>query len=138
MAIHTGTLTPAIPNRNTNLARLALQFDGAACAAMGVALAAGAAPLAEFTGFPVPAELALGLVLIPYGVWLFLQARQDHGRRMLLTIASLNVAWVIASALILLTGQSWLTTGGGWLVGITALLVADIAAVQFYASRKAK
>jgi len=136
MATHTGTLSPAIPNRNTNLGRLVLQVDGAACAVMGVALAAGSAPLAEFSGFPVAAELALGLALIPYGVWLFLRARRDYGRRMLLTIAALNVAWVIASALILLLGQSWLTTGGGWLVGITALLVADIAAVQFYAARK--
>jgi hypothetical protein len=138
MATHSGTLTTAIPTGKANLGRLALQFDGAACAVMGVALAAGAAPLAEFTGFPVAAELALGLALLPYGVWLFLRARRDHGRRMLLTIAALNVAWVIASALILLLGQSWLTTGGGWLVGITALLVADIAAVQFYAARKAK
>ena len=136
MATHIGTLTPAIPNRNTNLARLALQVDGAACALMGAAIAAGAAPLAEFTGFPVAAELAIGLGLIPYGAWLFLRARRDHGRRMLLTIATLNVIWVVASTLILLLGQSWLTVGGGWGVGITALLVADIAAVQFYAARK--
>lgn len=136
MATHTGTLTPAIPNRGANLGRLALQADGVACASMGAALAAGAAPIAAFTGLPVGAALALGLGLIPYGAWLYLRARRDHGRRMLLTIAALNLAWVAASALVILAGRSWLTTGGAWAVGIVALLVADIAAVQLYAARK--
>lgn len=137
MATHTGTLTPAIPGRTAGLARLALRVDGATCALFGAGLAAGAAPLADFTGVPAAAALALGLALIPYGAWLFLRARRDHGRRMLLTIAALNLAWVAASALVILGGRSWLTTGGAWAVGIVALLVADIAAVQLYAARKA-
>ena len=137
MATTIGTLTPANAARKSNLARLALQFDGGFCAAMGIGLAAGAAPLAAFTGIPVAAVLGLGVALVPYGIGLFLGARRNHGRRMLLTFATLNVGWVVASAVLLLSGQSWLTTGGAWLVGIVALVVADLAAVQFYAARKA-
>lgn len=136
MATNIETFNPTHPARKPNLARLALQFDGAFCAVLGAALAAGAAPLAEFSGFPVAAEVGLGLALIPYGIGLFLRARRNHGRRMLLTFAALNAAWVVASAALLLSGQTWLTTGGAWLTGIVALLVADIAAVQIYAARK--
>jgi hypothetical protein len=134
MATYASTFAPA---GDTNLARLALQADGALCTAMGVGLLAGAVPVADFTGFPLAVPIVLGLGLIPYGIELFVLARRRATRGTLLTIAALNIAWVIASALPLLTGVAALTTGGNWAVGIIALLVADLAALQLYAARKA-
>jgi hypothetical protein len=134
MATHASTFAPA---GDANLARLALQADGALCATMGVGLLAGAAPVADFTGLPLAVPVVLGVGLIPYGVGLIALARRRATRGSLLTIAALNLAWVIASALLLLTGAASLTTGGSWAVGIIALIVADLAALQLYAARKA-
>lgn len=134
MAAHATTFAPA---GGTNLARLALQADGAVCTALGVGLLAGAAPVADFTGFPLAVPLVLGIGLIPYGLALFGLARRRATRGSLLTIATLNIAWIVASALLLLTGVAGLTTGGNWTVGIIALIVADLAALQLYAARKA-
>ncbi len=143
MTAQSGTFTPgaAIPGttpaaRVSTLPRLALQADGAVCTALGAALVLGASPISAFTGLPLAATLGLGIALVPYGVGLFLRARRHADRRMLLTIAALNAVWVVASALMLLEGWPVLTTGGSWTVGILALLVADIAAVQCYAARK--
>lgn len=133
MATHVATFAPA---GDTNLARLALQADGALCTAMGVGLLAGAAPVTDSTGFPLAVPLVLGVGLIPYSLALFVLARRHATRRTLLTIAALNIAWVVASALLLLTGVAALTTGGNWAVGIIALIVADLAAFQLYAARK--
>lgn len=134
MATHASPFAPA---RDTNLPRLALQADGALCTALGVGLLAGAAPIANATGLPLAVPLVLGVGLIPYGLDLFVLARRRATRRTLLTIAALNIAWVIASALLLLTGVAALTTGGNWAVGIIALIVADLATFQLYAARKA-
>ena len=143
MATQSGILTPTSTAPATTplptggaLPRLALQADGAVCAALGTTLALGASPIAAFTGLPLAATLGLGLALIPYGVGLFLRARRHSDRRTLLTIAALNAVWVVASGLMLLTGWPALTTGGNWAVGIVALLVADLAAVQCYAARR--
>jgi hypothetical protein len=133
MATHAPTFAPA---RDTNLARLALQADGALCSALGVGLLAAAAPVADFTGLPLAVPVILGVGLIPYSINLFVLARRRATRRTLLTIAALNSAWVVASAVLLLTGVAALTTGGNWAVGIIALLVADLAALQLYAARK--
>jgi hypothetical protein len=134
MATHASTFAPA---GDTNLARLALQADGATCTAMGIGLLAAAAPVADFTGLPIAVPIVLGLGLIPYGIDLFVLARRRATRRTLLTIAAANIAWVVASALLLLTDFASLTTGGNWAVGIIALFVADLAAFQLYAARKA-
>ena len=115
-----------------------MQADGAVCTALGATLALGASPIAGFTGLPLAATLGLGLALIPYGAGLFLRARRHSDRRMLLTIAALNGVWVAISALMLLEGRPALTSEGSWVVGIVALVVADIAAVQLYAARKTK
>ncbi len=134
MATHASTFAPA---GNVNLARLALQADGAVCTALGVGLLAAVAPVAEFTGLPLAVPIVLGVGLLPYGIALFVLARRRATRGTLLTIAALNIAWIVASALLLLTGLAALTTGGNWTVGIIALIVADLAALQLYAARKA-
>lgn len=134
MATHASTFAPA---GNPNLARLALQADGAVCTALGVGLLAGAAPVADFTGFPLAVPIVLGVGLIPYGIELFVLARRRATRGTLLTIAALNIAWIVASAVLLLTGLAGLKTGGNWTVGSIALIVADLAALQLYAARKA-
>ena len=87
--------------------------------------------------FSAPVAFNLGVGLIPYGIGLLVLARRRATRGTLLTIAALNFAWIVASALLLLSGLAALTTGGNWTVGIIALLVADLAALQLYAARKA-
>ena len=134
MATQARTITPA---GELQLPRLALQLDGAVSGATGVGMLVGAAPVADFTGLPLAASIAVGAGLIAYGIVLFLLARRP-ARGALLAIAAGNVAWVIGSALVLLTGWPPLTTAGGWAVGIVALAVADFAALQVYAARKAR
>lgn len=138
MATDTSVLTPARPTGTRTLGQLALLADGAVCAALGAALLAGAGPAADFAGLPVAVPVGLGLALLPYGVGLFLRARRGHDQRLLPTIATFNALWVVASAAIILAGRPALTTGGTWAVGLLALAVADIAAVQFYAARRAR
>ena len=122
-------------SRVVDFARMALRVDGLVSGASGVALIAGARPLGAFLGLDrPPALVAVGGTLVAYAAMLFLSARREElERRALVTPVALNVAWVLASAAILLSGVFGLTTGGRWLVAAVAEVVALFAAAQVFA-----
>lgn len=123
---------------NLGLLRRALQADGLFCAVSGLALLLDAAPIARFLGIGGFWPLAgVGVVLLGYAAMLFRDTLQpvlnpQLGR----TVALLNVAWVVASVIILLSGWLPLTTEGKWAIAIVADIVATFALVQFYALRR--
>ncbi len=122
-------------SRATDFARLALRVDGLVSGVSGVAMIAEARPLGAFLGVDRPAALmAIGAGLLAYSAMLLLSARREElGRRALLAPVVLNVAWVLASAELVLTGAFGLTTGGRWLVAAVADVVALFAVAQAYA-----
>ena len=121
--------------RAGGFARMALRADGLVSGVSGVAMIAGARPLGAFLGVDRPPALVMvGAGLLAYAAMLWLSARREElERRALLAPVVLNVAWILVSAEILLTGAFGLTTGGRWLVAAVADVVALFAMAQCYA-----
>jgi hypothetical protein len=111
-----------------------VQSNGVFSGVSGVVLIAGAKPLASLTGVDAPAILALvGVGLLAYAAFLLWVAVQEPlNRRLVLTATILDTAWVIDSAVILLTGWLPLTTAGKWAIALVAEVVAIFAGLQFY------
>ncbi len=133
-----GQPAQAAESTHAGLPRAALRADAAFCAVTGIVLAAAAEPITRLLGLEpavVPALIGAGLIVYAAALW-WTTTRGPVERRLVLTIALLNSAWTLASALVLLTGQPALTTGGRWAVAILAAIVADCAVVQFYAARR--
>jgi hypothetical protein len=115
-----------------NPVRRILTLDALSCAAGGVAVLAGARPLAGFLGLEEALPLALvGGGLLGYAALLYWRARQEPAPTGLLrTVIIVNAVWVVASALLIVENPLALTNGGRWLIGIVAALVADLAIIQ--------
>lgn len=103
--------------------RSLLLIDAATCAAMGLALDFGAAPIARLTGLPQPLLLWAGLALLPIAAFLAVvalrPALRPAGAR--LAIAG-NAAWVLASLALLTSG--WVAPNG---LGVAFVLVQALA-----------
>jgi hypothetical protein len=126
------------PTATPNPARRILTLDALSCAAGGIVVLVGARPLATFLGLGEALPLALlGGVLLGYAALLYWRARQEPlPARLLGTVVIINAAWVVASALLVIENPFALTTGGRWLVGIVAALVADLAIIQAITLRR--
>ena len=126
-----------IQNPNTTLRRLLLT-DAATCAAMGLALDLGAAPLASLTGLPAPLLLAAGLSLLPIAVFMALVAWRPHPAAVRLVVLG-NAAWVAASLLLLVSGPltGWAAANGLGVAFVLAqaLAVAGLALLEQAAAR---
>ena len=133
MATHTLPTTD-----RSNLLRRAIQADGVFAFLGGLLLAVDAGPLAAFIGLPESWILAdMGLFCVGYSALLFLAARRspvDRGQALGFMLA--DVAWVIASAAILLGGWAPLNTAGIWFVLIVADIVAVFAALKYVGWRR--
>lgn len=93
-----------------------------------------ARPIADFLGIEAPWIIrTLGLGLLLYAFWLTMIARRPTpDRREVWATVGLDAAWVLGSALLLLTGPVPLTFAGKWAVGIVADIVATFAVLQTY------
>jgi hypothetical protein len=115
-----------------------LLADAATCAAMGLALVLGVAPLAALTALPATLLSYAGLALLPIAAVMLLialrPALQPAGAW--LVIAG-NGAWVAASFALLLTGWVAPTTLGIAFVVVQALAVALLAKLEHGALRAA-
>jgi hypothetical protein len=122
----------------SNLLRRTIQADGIFTLLGGLLLAVDGGPIATFIGLPEPGILtALGLLCVGYSALLFLAARRspvDRGQALGFMIA--DVAWVVASAAILLGGWAPLNTAGVWFVLIVADIVAVFAALMYIGWRR--
>jgi hypothetical protein len=129
--------SPTTRPANTLLHRI-LWINSLSSAAAGTAAVVASGPLASFMGVATPLALmilGLGLLLFAGGVY-YTATRETINRRHAWIIFELDVAWIIGSALILLTDAFSLSTGGRWAVLILADLVLAFAIVEFIGLRR--
>ena len=115
-----------------------VKVDGISSAVMGVLFVAGARPLAAFLGLTATWPLmVIGIALLLYGadLWFFATREELNPVWAKISIA-LDVAWIVASWLILLTGWPELTATGKWTVAIVADAVTVIAILKYVGLRK--
>ncbi len=123
----------------STLGRGVLRANGVFSALSGAALAAACQPIARFLGLDMALVLLIvGLATLLYAVYLlWVLARPVVRQRLLVMIGMADVAWVVASIILLLWPGVPFTAEGRWAVGALALVVAGFAAVEFYALRRA-
>jgi hypothetical protein len=131
------TQTLATADRSSLLRRVILA-DGVFTLLGGLLLTVDAGPIAALIGLPSSWILTiLGLFCVGYSALLFLAARRSPiDRRQVLGFILGDVAWVVASAAILLGGWAPLTTAGVWLVLIVADIVGVFAALKYVGWRR--
>lgn len=125
-------------NPSSTLLRRTLQVDGLSSALIGIMMAAGAGPTAALMGLDSPPALAvMGIVLVAHGIILFTGANRERvdPRLTWYTIIG-NVAWLVGSAVILLTGILPLTVAGWWIIAIVADIVTVYVVLQFIGLRR--
>ncbi len=116
--------------------RLAVRLDAAVTGAFG-ALLALASPLHDgWLSVDTALLIALGVVLLGYGLVLELVVARRPTRALVWEVIALNLVWVVASGVAVLTDALTLTTLGTVFVLLQAAAVALIAELQFLALRR--
>ena len=102
----------------------------------GFMLLLGASTIAPLIGFNSPIILAvIGVGLMGYGAWLFLNARRAVPSLAQVQIAvAADVAWVIGAALVILLGV--LNTTGNWILAGVTDVVLCFAILQWVGIRR--
>ena len=114
----------------------ALWLDAAATGAMGALLLLGAGVIDGLLGIPSLALRWAGGVLVPYAGLLVWAARQPRAPRPVLwLIVGGNIAWSVASVLLVLGGWLALTSLGTALVLAQAMVVALFAVLEYQGMR---
>jgi hypothetical protein len=117
--------------------RRALLVDAAISGATGLLLIFGAEALQPLLGLPVALARAAGLVLLPFAALLVVLARREPTPRAgVWAVVEINVAWVAASLLLVLSGQVALTGLGAAFVVVQAVAVAGFALLQVAGLRR--
>jgi hypothetical protein len=124
----------------STLGRRVLRANGVFSVLVGAASAAACKPIARFLGPDIAlALLIVGLATFLYAVYLlWVLSRPAVRQRLLVTIGIADAAWVVVSVILLLLPGIPFTVGGRWVLGVLALVVADFAAVEFYALWRAR
>ena len=118
-----------------SLLRLALLADAIASGAMGVVLAAGAGPLANWFGISPLLLREVGLFLIPYaGLLVYLASRTATPRAPAMMVVAGNALWV-AGSMLLIAVAAPTALGIAFVIG-QALIVAFLAEAQFIGLRR--
>jgi hypothetical protein len=117
--------------------RLLLALDAVVSGATGMAMIAAADVLEPLFNVPAVVMRSAGLMLLPFAAMVFFFSRpaQLTPSRAWLVVA-LNVAWVAASVLVLVTGWIQPTTLGLVFVLFQAVVVAAVAELQFTGLRR--
>lgn len=116
--------------------RRLLLVDAATCAAMGLLLTLGAAPVAELTALPAGLLLYVGIALFPCAAFMALAALPQTVNPLAAWVVVLgNVGWVVGSAGILVAGWVAPNALGVVFVVIQALAVAVLAKLEHGALR---
>jgi hypothetical protein len=124
--------------RQSNSLRRLLLVDAAISGATGILLMAGAGGLHALFGVPPALIRSAGLVLLPFAAMVLYFARSEalsSGR--VWTVIVMNVAWVAASFVVLVSGWIDPTALGMAFVVLQALAVAVLAEVQYTTMRRA-
>jgi len=124
-------------NPSTRFLNRALWLDAAASGAIMLLLLATPTPLAAWLGLPAALVWYTGLILIPWVAFLVWAAtREQPASTTIWTIVFCNLAWVVASALLLLSGWLQPTMLGYAFVIAQAVAVAGFTELQYIGIRK--
>jgi hypothetical protein len=122
---------------STLFLRRILALDSLSCAAMGLAMAFGAAGLAPLFGLPEPLVRGAGLLLLPLAVFiLWLASRPAPPPALVWVVILGNAGWTAESMLVL--GQHQPTALGTTFVAAQAAAVLGLAALEYLGLRKAR
>jgi hypothetical protein len=125
----------ALPRHD--LLRLALVADAAVTGANAVAYLAGAFVLDSLLGVPAGLLLALGAFLAVFaGLVLRVATRPEVPRAGVLAVIDANMAWVVASLLVLALDAFTPETAGQVWIALQAVVVAGFAALQWIGLRR--
>jgi hypothetical protein len=118
--------------------RTALVANAIFSATTGTLMLAATRPVSDFLGLPYPwIAAALGLGLLGFAVQVALSARRTEiGRQKVHRVIGADVAWVLASGLLLVSGLVSFTTAAKWAVLVVADIVAAFAFFQWLGLRK--
>ena len=118
--------------------RRALLVDAAISGGTGVLLVLAGGMLARLLGVPEALLRYAGVVLIPFAIYVGVIARREMApRASVLTIIGLNLAWVIASAWLVVGGSIQPNILGYAFIIVQAVAVAVFAEIQYVGLRKA-
>lgn len=129
--------TPTQVQENKSVLRRALQANALFSTICAALLVFAARPLGEWMGLPPAGLRVLGLGFIPFILFLFYMTRQPkinsaHARIILI----LDVAWVVLTPVLLLSGWLPLTTTGKWIIVLTTDVVAVLAVLEYVGLRR--
>lgn len=117
--------------------RLVLQADAAICLSMALVHCFAAGPLTAFTGLAPELLLASGLMLFPTAAFIAWTSLRDPAPAWaVLAVVAGNVAWVLASLVVLLSGRSGGNVLGDAYVAIQAVGVIAFAVLEFVGFRR--
>jgi hypothetical protein len=133
--VQTSSQTVHTDTKHERLLRRAMRANAGFSGISGLVSLLGATVLATFTGIPlVTVFRVLGVVLILYALDLFwITSREKINVGFGITAVILDIAWVIASAILLLGDFIPLTIAGKWVILLLAEVVSIFAFVQGYA-----
>jgi hypothetical protein len=121
----------------TGLLRLVLKVDAAACAAMGLALTAGAGALDDRLGIPSSWLVALGITLVACAARLaWLAAASTIPPALAGVVVAGNTLWALASVAAVAIGWWPLTSAGIAVVVAQAVAVAALAELEYVGLRR--
>jgi hypothetical protein len=119
------------------LLRWTLVADAVISGATGVLMLLAAPVLESLLGVPSPLLRYAGISLLPFAAILaFLVTRPGVSRATVLAIIAANLAWVVASVLLLVSGGIAPTALGVAFVSVQAVAVAGFADLQYVGLRK--
>ena len=123
------------PSSSTFLRRVLLA-DGALSGVSAPLFVFGAPLLQTFIGLPEAIVRYAGLILIPFAVFVvYLSRRDEISPAAIWSVMAMNVAWVVASVALLVTGSRPLL--GSAFIVVQAIAVAAFAEMQYVGLRRA-
>lgn len=124
-------------SHSPSLLRFALAADAVASGATGLLMLAGAGLLSPLLDIPTGHLTMAGLLLVPFVAFVaFTATRAVISRTAAHTIVELDLAWTIASFVLLFSGWIAPNALGVAFVAGQALAVLALGGLQFYALRQ--
>jgi hypothetical protein len=127
----------AIAANRSDLVAL-VRLDAVICAASGIVLAVAGPLLDGLLGVPVVVLLPAGLILLAYGGYLALVARNGPSAASVNGLAVGNLLWAAMSIVVVAADWLTLTTAGTVVALLQAAAVAVLAGFQFRALSRSR